>query len=52
MGRSQLSAALLPPGLITEQVQIDDGGLAAIARAREAGSTCPDCGVPPQPPLS
>jgi transposase len=44
MGLSRLPAALLPPGLIIEQVQIDDGGVAAIARAREAGSSCPDCG--------
>lgn len=48
MGRSRLSAVLLPPGLIAEQVQIDDGGLAVIARAGGAGSSCPDCGAPSQ----
>jgi hypothetical protein len=31
MGRSRLPAALLPPGPIIEQVQIGDGGVAAIA---------------------
>jgi transposase len=44
MGRSRSLAALLPPGLIIEHVQIDEGGVAAVARGREAGSTCPDCG--------
>jgi len=46
MGRSRLPAALLPPGLIIEQVQIDDSGIAAIAHSREIGSICPDCGQP------
>lgn len=44
MGRSRLPAALLPPGLIIEHVQIDDGGVAAVARSRESGSKCPNCG--------
>ena len=44
MGRRRLPAGLLPPGLIIEQVQIDEGGVAAIARSRDAGSTCPACG--------
>lgn len=44
MGRSQSSAALLPPGLIIEHVQMDGSGVVAVARAREAGSSCPDCG--------
>ena len=46
MVRSRLPAALLPPGLIIEHVQVDDGGVVAVARAREAGSGCPDCGEP------
>ena len=46
MGRSRLPAALLPPGLIIEQVRIDDAGVAASARSREIGAICPDCGVP------
>ena len=44
MGRSRLPAALLPPGLIIEQVQIGDGGVAAVARSRDVGSACPGCG--------
>jgi hypothetical protein len=39
MGRSSVQAALLPPGLI-----IDDVGVAAIARSREVRAVCPDCG--------
>jgi transposase len=46
MGRSRLPAALLPPGLIIERVQIGDGKVAASARSRETGSICPDCGEP------
>ncbi len=44
MGRSRSSAALLPPGLIIEQVRIEDGGVAAVARSRDVGSACPGCG--------
>lgn len=44
MGRSRLPTALLPPGLIIEQVRIDDGGVAAVARSRDIGSACPGCG--------
>jgi transposase len=46
MGRSRSSTALLPPGLIIEHVRIDDGEVAAVARSRDAGSTCPACGKP------
>ena len=46
MGRSRMQAALLPPGLIIEQVRVDDGGVVAIARSREIGAICQDCGVP------
>jgi transposase len=44
MGRSRSSAALLPSGLIIEQVRIEDGGVAAVARSRDIGSACPGCG--------
>ena len=44
MGRSRLPAGLLPPRLIIERVQINDGEVMASARSREIGSTCPDCG--------
>lgn len=44
MGRSRSSAALLPPGLIIEHVRMDGSGVVAVARAREAGSSRPDCG--------
>jgi transposase len=30
--------------LIIEHVRIDDGGVAAAARSRDAGSACPNCG--------
>jgi hypothetical protein len=46
MGRSRLPAALLPPGLIIEHVQIDESGVGAVARSRESRSMCPDCGEP------
>jgi hypothetical protein len=45
MGRSRLPAALLPPGLIIEHVQIDESGVGAVACSRESRSMCPDCGV-------
>jgi transposase len=45
MGRSRSSAALLPPGLTIEHVRIDDGGVAAVARSRDVGSTCPSRGT-------
>jgi transposase len=45
MGRSRMQA-LLPPGLIIEQVRVDDAGVAAIARSREIGAICPDCCEP------
>ena len=41
---SRSSAALLPPGLIIEQVRIDDDGVAAAARSRDVASACPRCG--------
>ncbi len=41
---SRSSAALLPPGLIIETVRIEEGGVAAAARSRDVGSTCPGCG--------
>jgi hypothetical protein len=41
MGRSRSSAALL--GLMIEQVRIEDGGVAAVARSRDVGSACPSC---------
>lgn len=44
MGRNRLPTALLPPGLIIEQVQIDDRAVAAVARSCESGSICPGCG--------
>ncbi len=46
MGGSRLPTALLPPGLIVEQVQMGDGTVAAAARSGEARSRCPDCGIP------
>jgi transposase len=46
MGRSRMQAALLPPGLIIEQVRVDDAGLSARARSRETGAICPNCGLP------
>ena len=44
MGRSRSSSGLLPSGLIIEQVRIDDGGVASVARSRDVGSACPGCG--------
>ena len=41
---SRSSAALLPPGLIIEQVRIEESGVAAAARSRDVGSACPACG--------
>ena len=41
-----MPAALLPPGLIIEQVRLQDGEVSAVAPSREAMSRCPDCGVP------
>jgi transposase len=46
MGRSRTQAALLPPGLIIEQVRLDDAGLSARARSRATGAICPNCGLP------
>jgi transposase len=40
-----MQAALLPPGLIIEQVRVDDAGVGAMARSRDAGAICPTCGV-------
>ena len=44
MGRNRSSSALLPSGLIIEQVRIEDGGVAAVARSQDVGSACPGCG--------
>ena len=45
MGRSRMQAALSPPGLIIEQVRLDDAGFGAMARSRDAGAICPTCGA-------